>query len=178
MNLTYLCEIHVIRIFRLHKLIVLLIAICTSPASADWVNLSGAHNAPNIAEIYINDDHVKVDLEIFVNDMVTFDRLIPDEFFRDTNIKRPLLADRMRQFSTEDLQIITDEGQKLQATLTLSEPRLRQERPSPYAWKINPYTGLPIPGPPEDKRVLYVEIVYPFTKKPKTLTSFPLLKRA
>ena len=175
MDSTYLCEIHMKKIIRLHNLIVLFTAICSSPASADWVNLSGAQNAPNIAEIYINDDHVKVDLEIFVNDMVTFDRLIPDEFFKDTNIKRPLLADRMRQFSIEDLQIITDEGQKLQATLTLSEPRLRQERPSPYAWKINPYTGQPIPGPPEDKRVLYAELVYPFKVQPETLTFVPPL---
>ena len=58
------------------------------PANADWINLSGAQNAPNIAEIYINDDHVKVELEIFVNDLVTFDRLIPDEFFAGTRIKR------------------------------------------------------------------------------------------
>jgi len=29
---------------------------------ADWVNLTGAGTAPNIAEIYIFDDHVKVQL--------------------------------------------------------------------------------------------------------------------
>jgi hypothetical protein len=51
------------------------------PANADWINLSGAQNAPNIAEIHINDHYVKVELEIFVNDLVAFDRLIPDEFF-------------------------------------------------------------------------------------------------
>jgi len=53
------------------------------PANADWINLSGAQNAPNIAEININDDNIKIDLEIFVNNLVTFDRLIPDEFFWD-----------------------------------------------------------------------------------------------
>ncbi len=47
-----------------------------------------AQNAPNIAEIHINDDHVKIELEIFVKDLVTFDRLIPDEFFAGTGIKR------------------------------------------------------------------------------------------
>ena len=61
-----------------------LIFFCCSvrnPANADWINLSGAENAPNIAEIHIHDDHVKIEIEIFVNDMVTFDRLIPDSFF-------------------------------------------------------------------------------------------------
>ena len=143
------------------------------PANADWINLSGAQNAPNIAEIHINDDHVRIELEIFVNDMVAFDRLIPDEFFVSTKVKRAPLEERMQLFSTEDLQVIADKEQKLPASLRLVEPRLRRERPSPIPWKINPYTGLPIPGPPEDKRVLFVELVYPFNKKPLSLTFIP-----
>ncbi|NIU11300.1 MAG: hypothetical protein GWN81_21200, partial [Phycisphaerae bacterium] len=101
---------------------------------ADWINLSGAQNAPNIAEIHINEDHVKIELEIFVNDIKTFDRLIPDEFFAGTNIIRAPLEERMRQFSNEDLQIIADKDATLRATLKLAEPRLRKERPSPIPW--------------------------------------------
>ncbi len=158
-------------------IISIFIACCIPgpPVSADWINLSGAQNAPNIAEIYINEDHVKIELEIFVNDLVTFDRLIPDAFFEGSDIKRPPLADRMPRFSDEDFQIITDNGQKLQAKLKLAEPRFRKERPSPYAGKLNPYTLQIIPGPPKDKRMLYAELVYPFTKKPKSLTIIPPL---
>ncbi len=58
-----------------------------SSAEADWINISGAQNAPNIAEIYINDDHVRIELEIFVKDLVMFDRLIPDGFFAGTKIR-------------------------------------------------------------------------------------------
>ena len=162
----------------LNRISLLLIAfalMATSSARADWINLSGAQNAPNVAEIHINDDHVKIELEIFVNDIVTFDRLIPDEFFTGTKIKRAQLEERMRQFSTEDLQVIADKEQKLQARLKFAEPRLRKERPSPIPWKINPYTGQPIPGPPEDRRVLYAELVYPFNKKPSSLTIIPPL---
>ena len=158
--------------------IALLAAFCwmaCPPANADWINLSGAQNAPNIAEIYINDDHVKVELEIFVNDLVTFDRLIPDEFFAGTRIKRATLDERMQQFSNEDLQVIADNGLKLQANLKLIEPRFRKERPSPIRSKINPYTGQPIPGPPKDKRVLYAELIYPFKQKPQSLTIIPPL---
>jgi len=154
---------------------IFLCCIVRTSANADWINLSGAENAPNIAEIHILDDHVKIELEIFVDDMLTFDRLIPDAFFKGTTIKRPPLADRMRQFSNEDLQILTDNGRKLQAKLKLVEPRFRKERPSPYAGKINPYTLQRIPGPPEDKRVFYAELVYPFTKKPASLTIIPPL---
>ena len=162
----------------LNKIPLLLIAftLMTTPsAEADWINLSGAQNAPNIAEVYINDDHVRIKLEIFVNDLVKFDRLIPDEFFAGTKIKRAPLEERMQQFSNQDLQVLADNGQKLQAALKLIEPRLRKKRPSPISWKINPYTGQPIPGPPEDKRVLYAELIYPFTKKPGLLTFIPPL---
>ena len=156
-------------------LIFVTVFLATLPANADWINLSGAQNAPNIAEIHINDDHVRIELEIFVNDMVTFDRLIPDKFFESSDIKRPPLADRMRQFSKEDLQIMADKDEKLQARLKLVEPRMRKERPSSIPWKINPYTGQPIPGPPEDKRVLYAELVYLFKTKPTSLTFIPPL---
>jgi hypothetical protein len=145
------------------------------PANADWINLSGAQNAPNIAEININEDHIKIELEIFVNDLVTFDRLIPDEFFAGTRIKRATLDERLQQFSNEDLQVIADNGQKLQASLKLIEPRFRKERSSSIPWKVNPYTGQPIPGPPKDKRVLYAELIYPFTSKPQSLTIVPPL---
>ena len=148
--------------------------VCPS-ANADWINLSGAQNAPNIAEIHINDDHVKIELEIFVNDLVAFDRLIPDEFFSGTRIKRAALEERLQKFSDEDFQIVADNGQKLQANLKLIEPRFRKERSSSIPWKVNPYTGQPIPGPPKDKRVLYAELIYPFTLKPHSLTIIPPL---
>ena len=88
----------------------LMFCFLSDAANADWISFSGAENAPNIAEIYIHEDHVRIELEIFVGDMVAFDRLIPDSFFEDTDIKRPPLADRMRRFSEEDSQVIDDKG--------------------------------------------------------------------
>ena len=163
------------RIASVAATILVVFCLLPNPANADWINLSGAENASNIAEIHINDDHVRIDLEIYVNDLVTFDRLLPDEFFEGTDIKRAPLAERLRQFSEEDFQIITDEGRKIRAKLQLTSLRLRKERPSRYAGKINPYTRQRMPGPPEDKRVLYVELVYPFDKRPKALTIIPPL---
>jgi hypothetical protein len=153
------------------------VATCFLPnrAVADWISFSGAENAPTIAEIRINKDHVKVELEIFVDDLVAFHFLLPDEFFEGSDIQRPPSAIRMREFSNEGLQILNGDGVKLQAELKMVAQRLRTERPSPYAGKINPYTLQLIPGPPEDKRVLYVELVYPFSEKPASLTFIPPL---
>jgi hypothetical protein len=155
--------------------LLLLIFVAASPAKADWINLSGAENAPNIAEIYINDDHVKVVLEIHIGSLEIFEELIPDDFFPEPIPGRPSKAERTRIFSEKTLQLISDNGQKLHARLELLEPRMRKERPSPFAGKINPYTRMPIPGPPKDKRVLYVELIYPFQSKPASLTINPPL---
>jgi hypothetical protein len=157
------------------KTLVLLTAfiVCASPAGADWINFSGAENARNIAEIHINDDHVSVNLEVYVGDLEIFEELIPDDMIRAHIPGRPSTAELLRIFSEKTFQIKNDRGDNLHARLELVEPRMRKERPSPFAGMINPYTRQRIPGPPEDKRVLYAKLVYPFRKKPKSLTIIP-----
>ncbi|NIO04202.1 MAG: hypothetical protein GTN74_06190, partial [Proteobacteria bacterium] len=135
----------------------------------------GAQSAPNIAEIYVEDGHVRLVLEIYVGDLSKFIDLLPDDFLRQGGIEPPPLRERMRRFSAETFQFLTDDKNRLQAELKLVEPRLRKERPNPFAGMINPYTMRPVPGPPEDKRVLYAELVYPFESKPRMLTIIPPL---
>ena len=55
-------------------------------AQADWVNLSGAEVAPNIAEIYVEDDGVRVVLEAYVGDLETFADLIPAAWYDQTEV--------------------------------------------------------------------------------------------
>jgi len=162
------------------QIVVLFFIVCfLSPlrAFADWVNLSGAENAPNIAEIHVGDDHVRLELEVFVQDLRTFEDLIPEAFFENIKVKRPPPADRLRHFSAHGFQIMSEGGRILQAELKLAEPRFRKTRFSPYAGQFNPLTRQPIPGPPDDKRVLFVVLVYPFGKKPQTLTFIPPLDK-
>lgn len=152
----------------------LIIGGCSSICKADWINLSGAENAPNIAEIFVEDDHVKLKLEIFVQDLKTFQELIPDRLLNTPSADRPSLEERLRLFSVNTFQIIDDNGKNLTARADLIEPRMRVERPSPFAGTINPYTRQPIPGPPADKRVLYVELTYPFAgNHPSSLIFYP-----
>ena len=153
----------------------ILILVVSSPAQADWVNLSGAENAPNIAEIYIEDDHVKVILEAYIGDLEIFEELIPEDMFQESIPGRPSAEERLRIFSDKTFQFKTDDGKNIPARLEIVEPRLRKERPSPFAGMINPYTRQRIPGPPEDKRVLYAELTYPFKTKPEQLTIVPPL---
>ena len=149
--------------------------LSTSPVRADWINLTGAETSPNIAEIYILDDHVKLALEVYIGDLTTFHHLVPDDWLKDAKVKRPTLAERMRQFSSDMFQFVTDKGEKLQAELKFVEPRMRKDRQSPYAGMINPITRRRVPGAPADKRVVYAELIYPFKGKPPRLTIIPPL---
>ena len=147
--------------------------LCSPPLSADWINLSGAETSANIAELYVHDDHVKLIVEIYVGNLETFEQLIPDDWVKDTAVERPTLEERLNQFSTETFQVLTDKGERLPAELLIVEPRLRKDRRSPFAGMINPYTRQRVPEPPADKRVLYAEIVYPFSTRPTVLTFVP-----
>ena len=153
----------------------LLVSAALTPwaAKADWLNLTGAETAQNIAEIYVQDDHVRLVLEIYVGDLEFFSDLVPDDWLRDRDDDRPALEQRMRRFSAEQFQFVTETGEKLQGRLELAEARLRVDRQSPFAGMINPQTRQRVPDAPQDKRVLYVEIVYPFTARPKQLTMIP-----
>lgn len=148
-------------------------ALVPGSTKADWINLSGAETAPNIAEIYVLDDQVRLVLEVYVGDLDTFADLVPDELLRDGGEGRPGLEERMRRFSTEQFQFVTETGDKLQGRLELADPRMRVDRKSPFAGMINPMTRQRVPEAPADKRVLYFEIVYPFTEKPERLTMVP-----
>jgi len=150
--------------------------LSVTPTRADWINLTGAETAPNIAEITVFDDRVEVALEVYVGDLKTFEPLIPDEWVKDLQVERPPPKDRLARFSEHGLRFVTDSGQTLQAQLRLVEPRLRKDRYSPFAGMVNPYTRRQVPDAPEDKRVLYAEIVYPFGEtSPETLTITPPL---
>ena len=140
---------------------------------ADWINLSGAETAPNIAEIYILDDRVKLVLEIYIGDLEFFDTLIPDSLLQQKDSNRPSLEQRLRYFSENQFQFITATGGKLQAELVQVEPRMRKDRQSLFAGMINPYTRRRVPDVPADKRVLFVELSYPFETRPNALTIIP-----
>ncbi len=156
-------------------LVGLFVAVFASPAvHADWINLTGAETAPNIAEIYVLDDQVKVVLEIYIGDLEAFADLVPDGLLRDSSRRLPV-EKRLRRFSRQTFQVVTPNGERLDAELRLAEPRLRTDRKSPFAGMINPITRQRVPEAPADKRVLYAELIYPFEGKPQSLTFIPPL---
>ncbi|MEP1930524.1 MAG: hypothetical protein ABJJ37_04520 [Roseibium sp.] len=142
-------------------------------ASADWINLSGAETSPNTAEITVLDDRVRIALEVYIYDIKKVPELIPDDWARENSTTYSSIDERMASFSQEKLQVIANGATQLNAELRLTEPRLRKDRVSQFAGMINPVTRQRAPEAPEDKRVLYVELDYPFEGNPDTLTIIP-----
>lgn len=150
-----------------------LILIMHMPAYADWMNLTGAETAANIAEIIVLDDRVTVRLEIYVGDFEPFVDLIPDQLWKDGGVDRPPEHERLANFSKNVLSIRGPDGVPLPAELKLAEPRLRVDRQSPFAGMINPQTRQQVPEAPADKRVLFAELDYRFNGRPSALTISP-----
>ncbi len=153
--------------------LLLFVGLSTNSARADWMNLTGAETAPNIAEITVLDDRVRVVLEIYIGHLATFEALLPDDWLKTGVAARLPLAERLKRFSANTFQIVTDDGTKLQVDPKLIEARFRKDRFSPFAGMINPTTRQRVPEAPKDKRVLYAELEYPFKGKPKTLSFIP-----
>ena len=124
----------------------LVFSILVPSALADWINLTGAQSAPNIAEIYVEDDHIRLVLEIYVGDLDKFVDLLPEDFLKASGSEPPPIQERMRRFSEERFQFLTEDKKRLQAELKRVEPRMRKERPNPFAGMMNPYTRRPVPG--------------------------------
>ena len=91
------------------SLLIFCCSVYCPPVRADWINLTGAQSAPNIAEIYVEDDRVRLLLEVYVGDLDKFVDLLPDDWFKDSDVKPPPIEERIRRFSEETLQIIFED---------------------------------------------------------------------
>jgi hypothetical protein len=160
---------------RVRALVLGVLVLLGPPASrADWLNLTGAETAPNIAEISVLDDHVRVVLEVYVGDLAVFRDLLPDDWIA-AEVERPAEPERLAHFAHQVLAIVPEGGAPLPVEIERIERRLRKDRRSPFAGMINPSTRRRVPEPPADKRVLYAELRYPFEGRPGALTIAPPL---
>ncbi len=150
-------------------------AVSSPSARADYISLSGAENAENVAEIYVLDDRVRLVLEVYVGDLETFEPLVPASMYADPAEAAPL-ASRETVFADKVFRVVDETGAALPARFVMVEPRERVDRRSPFTGLINPTTRRRVPGPPDDKRVLYAEVEYPFEgQRPRKLTLVPPL---
>jgi hypothetical protein len=145
------------------KLLVGILFSCHAGADALVTNQSMF--ASTIAEFYVQQDEIRVELEIGLQDLPAFRNLMPDEIYEEMgNAPRPY-AERVAEFFARDLVIATSEG-ALPGRLQEIGPRPRERRDA--------ISGEILPVAAEDEEtVIAVVLSYQLEGNPAQLVMRP-----
>jgi len=128
---------------------------------ADALIVSQAMFASTIAEYFVEEDHVRVELEIGVNDLDAFRNLLPDAIFEKLGNEPVPMDERLKLFFERDLAIYSNET-PLKGYIENMVPKTRVKR--------DPVTGESMPeDDTEPEVVISANLVYPFEQAPDTL---------
>ena len=129
---------------------------------ADAIVRSQAMFADTIAEYYVEDDHVRLELEIGQSDVGAFRNLLPDDLYEHLGYGDKPLADRLKVFTDRDLTVLAGSS-PLNGMFTKLGPGTRPLR--------DRITGEVLPAPDDEAEVVIrATIVFPFEKQPAELT--------
>ena len=138
--------------------------LASGRAEADAIIVTKAMTASTIAEIFIDEDAITVELEIgSTRDLEAFRNLLPEELYQHLGYEPEAVASRLQRFFTEYLVFQLDDGPPLKGRLEelVARPRVRRDE----------ITGEPLPGTEDDRDlVFFVRLVYPLSSQPETLT--------
>lgn len=138
----------------------------TAYARADAIVTTQAMRANNIAEYFVEEEQVRVELEIAVADLAGFANLLPDSVHERLTGEQVLLAERLPRFFTQDFALVVsaaEEERLLEGFVQSIGPRERITR--------DPVTGEPIAVEGEEpEAVVFAELVYPFASRPDAVT--------
>jgi len=129
---------------------------------ADAIMRSQAMFADTIAEYYVEDDSVRLELEIGSNDVASFRNLLPDALYQRLGYNEVPLKERLPEFVSEDMPVFVG-GKKLVGRVTSIGPATRPLRDA--------ITGEELPTPEDEATmVIRATIIFPFEKQPDSLT--------
>ena len=128
--------------------------------------ITRAMTASTIAQIYIEEDAVAIELEIGVSDLRGFRNLLPDAIYERLGYEPEPIARRLPRFFREDLTIRPDGGLPVSGRVVdmAARPRVRRDE----------ITGEPLPlVDGEGETVIYARLVYPLDRRPAVLNIAP-----
>jgi hypothetical protein len=138
--------------------------LAPSPLLADAIVVTQAMLADTIAEIFIEDDRVLVELDIGFSDLDSFRNLMPDALYEKLGHPAEPEASRMQRFFEEDLVLIANGDSALRGRVLELIPRSKVDR--------DPITGEPLEDTTGDdiERVIFARLEYALPERPATLT--------
>ncbi len=120
-------------------------------------------SSSTIAEYFIEEDRVVLELEIGAQDLPAFENLLPDEIYEKMSRPPMPLVGRLARFFAEDLVLLADQGRPLPGRILEMSPRERVRR--------DEISGEPLlPGAEDPETVLFVRIDYPLSGRPAEMT--------
>jgi len=123
---------------------------------------SQAMFADTIAEYYVEDDRVRLELEIGSNDIAAFRNLLPDALYQRLGYEDTPLKKRLASFVSEDMPVFADDA-ILVGRVTKIGPATRPLR--------DQITGEVLPTAEDEAAVVIrATIVFPFDERPESLT--------
>lgn len=131
-------------------------------ARADAIVVTRAMTASTIAEIFVEADGVRVELEIGANDLPAFLDLLPEEVLAELGATSEPAPVRWERFFREGLPIVADDGPPLGGRVVSLEVRPRVRR--------DEITGEPLPAGGDEERTVFAVLEYPFAGRPRTLS--------
>jgi hypothetical protein len=131
---------------------------------SDALVVSKAMQADTIAEIFVERDAVRVELEIGLGDIEAFKNVLPDGLYESLTGKPEPLAQRVERFFREDFVVEAD-GAMVPGGVVRMEPRKRLLR--------DDITGEPIPNQEGAEEIIFAEFVFPLAGKPDALSFVP-----
>jgi hypothetical protein len=150
------------KIIRPSLLSFLLLFAFPSVSPGDAIVRTQAMLASTIAEFFIEEDQIRVELEIGLGDLLAFRNLLPDEIYEGMgNPPRPL-RERIPTFFRDDLAIIAGDGEPLEGRIVEIGPRERIRR--------DEITGEPLPSGEDDEEiVVFARLEYLLPDYPERL---------
>jgi hypothetical protein len=140
----------------------LALVLLPSGATADAIMRSMAMFATTIAEYYVEEYHVRLELEIGESDIPAFRNMLPEEIYQQLGFGDQPFDERTRLFTGRDMAILYN-GEPLAGFIQKMGPTTRPLR--------DEITGEELPTAEEDAVfVLGVTIIFPFSDKPGSLT--------
>ncbi len=120
--------------------------------------------ASTIAEVFVEDDHVRLELEIGVADLGAFTNLLPDELYERMGKDPEPFARRLPRFFQEDFLIRPEGSAPLVGRIEEMEARPRVQR--------DDVTGAPLPVADEENAefVVFARIRYPLKGRPSWMS--------
>ena len=130
-------------------LIAVVMMLCAASASGDAIMRTQAMSATTIAEYFIERDHIRVELEIGLDDLDGFRNLVPDPIYEELGHSARPFAERLEDFFEHDLVIRADDGDPLSGRVVSMGPRPRVRR--------DEISGEPLPSLPDVEPELVID---------------------